>query len=267
METLYIFDIDGVVTNPDTKVPNSKILHFMAEELNKGWHVAIATGRSSTWVQEHILPLLSKDLQGNHLLDNLFVSCEKGAVTITFSNSIPNVEIDTRYHIPHEIQEIIKEAVNGMEGIFFDPDKKTMVSVEIVGGTDVQKVTVEKNILTKLEDWVQEHIVPEFPDVHLEKTEISMDIQNKYIDKRIASEKLLNYLRDRNIKPNSFVAFGDSPSDASIAEKIVQEEGKATFVYVGKQPLLREYGFSVIVPTNGSYFDDAVLQVLQSLQE
>ncbi|MDE2026244.1 MAG: HAD family phosphatase, partial [Patescibacteria group bacterium] len=228
METLYIFDIDGVLTNPDTKVPNTKILHFMAEELNKGWHVAIATGRSSVWVQQHILPLLSKDLQGDHLLDNLFVSCEKGAVTITFSKSIPNVEIDTLYHIPHEIQEIIKEAINGMEGVFFDPDKKTMVSVEIEGGSDTQKVSAEKNILHELEEWVQDHIIPEFPDVHMDKSEISMDIQNKHIDKRIASEKLLDFLKRRNIKPTSFVAFGDSPTDATIAEKIVQEEGKAT---------------------------------------
>ncbi len=267
METLYIFDIDGVLTNPDTKNPNSKILHFMAEELNKEWHVAIATGRSSAWVQQHIIPLLSKDLQGNHLLDNLFVSCEKGAVTMTFSNSVPDVQIDTRFHVPQEIQEIIKQAINGMDGVFFDPDKKTMVSVEIVGGEDKEKVSVEKDILQKLEAWVLENIVPEFPDVHMDKSEISMDIQHKFIDKRIASEKLLEFLKKRQIHPDSYVAFGDSPSDATIAERIALDGGKATFVYVGKQPLPKAYGFPVLCPPTGTYFDDGVLDVLQDLQD
>lgn len=266
METFYIFDIDGVLTNPDTKVPNSHILHFIAEELNKGWHVAIATGRSSTWVQQHITPLVSKDLQGA-LLDNLFVSCEKGAVTITFSGNVPNTDIDAQFHIPHPIQDIIQQAISGMDGIFFDPDKRTMLSVEIVGGEDKEKVAIEKGMLEKLENFVADHILPEFPDVHMEKTEISMDLQSKYIDKRIAAEKLFNFLRNKNIKPNSFVAFGDSPSDASIAEKIVEEEGKVTFVYVGKKPLVREYGFPVISPGNGTYYDEAVLQILQQLQE
>ena len=255
------------LSNPDTKVPNSKILHFIAEELNKGWHVAIATGRSNTWVEKHIIPLISKELQGVHLLDNLFVSCEKGAVTIVFSKSVPSLEIDTRFHIPPQIQEIIKQAIDGMDGIFFDADKKTMVSVEIEGGIDNQKVIAEKGILHQLEHWVQENIVPQFPDIQVEKTEISMDIQHKYIDKRVAAEKLLEFLRKRDIKPDSFVTFGDSLSDASVAEKIAEEEGKVTFVYVGKQPLLRDYGFPVISPPTGTYFDSAVLQVLQGLQE
>jgi hydroxymethylpyrimidine pyrophosphatase-like HAD family hydrolase len=267
METLYIFDIDGVLTNPDTKVPNSQILHFISEELNKGWHVGIATGRSSAWVQHHIIPLLSKDLQGGALLDNVFISCEKGAVTVTFSNNVPNIDIDAQYHIPHEVQDIVKQAIEGTQGIFFDPDKKTMLSVEIEGGIDRNKVIIEKALLHKLEDFVEKQILPEFPDVRMEKSEISMDLQSKYIDKRIAAGKLMDFLHKRNVRPYSFVAFGDSPSDATIAEKIVEEEGKITFVYVGKQPLTQAYGFSVITPGNGTYYDNAVLQVLQQLQE
>jgi HAD superfamily hydrolase (TIGR01484 family) len=266
METLYIFDIDGVITNPDTKVPNAQIIHFMAEELNKGWHVAIATGRSSAWVQEHIITVLSNDLQGNNLLDNLFVSCEKGAVTMTFSKSIPDVFIDTQFYIPHEINAIIAQAITGMNGIFFDADKKTMISVEIVGGKDKEKVMLEKQLLHKLEEWVQQHLLPEFPDIHMENSEISMDIQHKYLDKRIASEKLLDYLKKRDIHPTSFVAFGDNPSDVAITEHIAQDGGKVTFVYVGKQPLVRSYGFPVIHPQHDTFFDDAVVQVLQELE-
>lgn len=84
MSPFYIFDIDGVVTAPFTKKPHPYILSFIASQLQKKHPIALATGRSISWIQENILVKLEKKIQKKEFLDFLFISGEKGAVSLEF---------------------------------------------------------------------------------------------------------------------------------------------------------------------------------------
>ena len=64
---LYVFDVDGVLTDPIKKQSNKKLLIELSRILKNGNILAFNTGRSLSWVQERILNNLF-ELVGNKAL-------------------------------------------------------------------------------------------------------------------------------------------------------------------------------------------------------
>jgi len=246
MDTCFIFDVDGVITNPTIKTPNKFIIQFIAQKLKKKEYVAILTGRALTWVAERILRVLQTQLEDIADLDYLFISCEKGTVTTTFVNGIIKTQVDPGYTISQEIADAIKENIAGKQGIFYDRDKQTMISVEIDGGEDEEEIEKQKAFLREFEDWANDHILSKNSELVLEKSPISVDIQFREVSKKMASQKFLKFLKDKNISAEKFIAFGDTQSDANIALAIHDGGNTVIFVYVGDKLLEGTFPFEVV---------------------
>src|SRR3989344_2543991 len=83
VDTAWIFDVDGVITDPEKKeVTNPQLFDELIKRLKKGEPVALATGRALEWVIKKIVnPLESRIKENNSdisLLDNFYVSGEFG---------------------------------------------------------------------------------------------------------------------------------------------------------------------------------------------
>src|SRR3990167_214820 len=77
VDTAWIFDIDGVVTNPTKKkVKKLQILDHIAKRLQQGEPVIFNTGRSLPWTIERV--------NDKRVLENLFAAGEKGGTWLTF---------------------------------------------------------------------------------------------------------------------------------------------------------------------------------------
>lgn len=91
---MFVFDVDGIITNPDTKKPNEKVIEHISSDLKQGFPVALATGRSVAWVEEKIMPTLKTMLKDDRKLDFLLISGEKGSVSVEYVDGEPVKKID-----------------------------------------------------------------------------------------------------------------------------------------------------------------------------
>jgi len=264
-DTIFVFDIDGVLTNPNIKKPNPAIISFIAKKLQKYHPVAFATGRASDWIVEHILPGMKKKLHKQDFLDLLISLCEKGAVMMTFHKGVKKVEVDTDIIIPEKIIEKIKKHVESYPGVFFDAQKKTMVSLEIYGGNE-EKIHQQKKELDQIQAWLQEKFIDHSNEYIIDRSEIAIDLQRSFVNKTLASKKLLKFLQEKAMLKQSFMIFGDSPKDALIAEEIRNQGYQVTFAYVGYRPLHNVYSFPVVQSLKDRQFDKAVVEILKRLQ-
>src|SRR5690242_7730962 len=210
MDPIFIFDIDGVLTHPHIKKPNKTIISFITNQLQNKKLVALATGRAIFWIETNIIHLIQTSLQDQTNMDNLFICGEKGGVWIDFVDGKRNIYIDRTIHFPREVVKKVIFYLRNKEGIFFDQYKYTMVSVEINGGEDPEVVKKQKEALYTLETWVKNEILPAYPNLELDPSEISVDILVKGISKRLAAKKFLDFLEKKHISPKSFIMFGDS---------------------------------------------------------
>src|SRR5579871_1078834 len=181
-DATFIFDVDGVITDPHTKIPNPLIISFIVNELQKHKPVAIGTGRSAMWLQERLIPLIQNQLSDVSLIDYLFLAGEKGSVTLTFLHGSPVTHIDEGVVIPDEIRQKIQKKVKEYPTIF-DNGKKTMVSIEIEGGEDEGKIKKEKEALDAIALWIDKVIQPAKHHLLVERSVIALDIQQARVSK------------------------------------------------------------------------------------
>src|SRR5690348_10164825 len=94
----WIFDVDGVITNPQEKIISDvRLLDELIKRLKKKDIIALNTGRSLAWLRKNIIALLEKRLddknESRSLLNNFFVVGEKGACWILDGNDKKDVDI------------------------------------------------------------------------------------------------------------------------------------------------------------------------------
>ena len=267
--TVPIFDIDGVLTNPDTKVPNPELLAFISQKLRQGVPVALATGRAWEWVQRVVLTPMRELLQGDDGLDLLFVSCEKGAIAVTFENGKARKTSVAGVSLPSGIIQKLKFLVPENSGVFIDIEKERMFSIEIECGVNTEEVQRQKELLSQLK-LVIEEALKEHEDLAVEVTEIALDVQRKGINKRIASQEFIKFLESKHTQGQSqspydyfFTVFGDSPSDLLLSEELYEKGYTTCFGYVGGRPLAKTYPFQVENPPVGILFDKGTLFLLK----
>ena len=189
IDTAWIFDIDGVVTNPsEKKVSEPQILVHIANKLKAGEPVAFNTGRSSSWLIERVISPLLELIEDKNILQNFIAVSEKGGCWVTF-------------------------------------DK---------GGT------------------MQEH---------------KADSISVPVGKGFATERILELLKEKGIRPKQFIAFGDSPSDIEMAKKLHERNLTFTFIFVDDKGQLKgaEHPFPIVFTKNR--FDKGTLEFLNTGKE
>lgn len=266
----WIFDIDGVVTNPsEKKVNKPQILVHIASKLKNGEPVAFNTGRSSSWLIEHVINPLLEMIDNRRILDNFIAVGEKGGTWIIFDkDGTIKQHKDASISVPESLQQQVKKLIeaNYSESMIYDNSKQTMISTEMNNGLSIEEYKKDQNKLTlQLKKLLQEN---NFLDkLKIDPTTIAVDVENKHVGKGFAIERILDLFKKKGIKPKQFIAFGDSPSDIAMAEKLHERNLTFTFIFVDDKGHLkgREYPFPIIYTKNR--FDKGTLEFLNKGKE
>lgn len=265
----WLFDVDGVLSHlVEKKNTERELLERILAVLEKGEPVALNTGRQVSFAVEKVLKELEAMASDKVIFQNLLLVAEKGAIQISYDgDGNYKEEIDESITMPKHIQKEVRELVEKdfSDIMFFDTGKRTMISVEMVDGGDLEefkKRQVELNAL--LVQLLDKHNLN--TNYKLDLTRISIDLENRHVGKHLGARKVLDWLKKQKIKPQEFIAFGDSKSDLGMAEEIFRNGLKVEMVFVGGKELIEGKKFDFSVKTPESNYEKGVLEYLKSLE-
>ena len=269
-KTLYhawIFDVDGVLTNPQKKkVTELRILDHIIEKLYADEPVALNTGRSLSWMIERVINPMLQKIEDKKILRNFFAVGEKGGTWLTFQDNGKMIEHrDESIKVPQELQDEVKEIIERdyADSMFYDGSKETMISTEMKDGHSLEEFKVaQKELNKKLKQLIsQKHLEGKFK---IDPTTIATDIENNHVGKHFAIERILAWMKQRGIKPKQFITFGDSKSDIPMAQRLHQIGFPVKFVFVGNPSQLEGEDLPFPTTTTNNHFDKGTLEYLYS---
>lgn len=210
-DVAWIFDVDGVITDPEKKiVGDPDLFDEIIKRLQIHEPVALVTGRALEWVSERIVLQLESTIDDPKLLDNLFVSGEFGGSNLIYENGVGKQFVNKSLSVP---QEIIDQALKITQDDFsnymqFDTDKKTMVSIEMKDGLSVEQFKPrQKELIPKLKQILANH--PRKTEFEIHEDLIATNIRDKRANKAYATQQLIDWLKGKKIKPKQYIAVGD----------------------------------------------------------
>ncbi len=235
---IWIFDIDGVITDPSTKtITSPRILRLIEQKLADKIPVFFNTGRSSEWVQKEIIPHFDPKIS----LEQLFTVCEMGNLTLEFNqDNSPQEIVVNRNLIPPQLESTIRDIVQSSYGdsMFVDETKKTILTIEM---KDNYAQALYEELQSKLSGEIRIILKNYHPGIHVRPSSSNIAIDVKPIDsnKALGITQVLSWLKAKKITLSEylFVAFGDSTSDLQMSEFLESEGLHTKFVYVGGDDL------------------------------
>jgi hydroxymethylpyrimidine pyrophosphatase-like HAD family hydrolase len=236
-KTAWIFDVDGVLTNPEAKqVLLTAIFDELSKRLQKGEPIILNTGRSVDFITRNILEPLSSRLSNQKYMEKLMTLAEKGAISITFDDSGKRIiTIDHGMRISQELQDEIKAIVDQQpysDTMFFDKTKQTMSSIELKAGKPILLFReYQKNLVKILQNLLKKNNLEN--TMRVDPTTICTDVENINVGKSLGVKKFLKMLEEKGVFPNEFICFGDSPSDLDMLKELKKQGKKTIFVFVG----------------------------------
>lgn len=264
-KTVWIFDVDGVITHPSKKVnTDPKIFDHILEKLEKEEPVILNTGRSLIWITERVTnPILAK-IKDKKILDNFQAVGEMGGVWLTFDKRGEiHKSIDNSLSIPKsliaQIENLIKNKYSS--SMFYDKTKQTMISIEMHEGFSLNEY---HNAQTNLVKDVKEVIDNSKLDhrFKIDTTTIAADIMGKHVGKAFAVHRILDWLRKKGIEPRKITTFGDSLSDLPMAEKLYELRFKVKFVFVGENNHFDKTKYPFPIHITKSKYEKGTLEYL-----
>lgn len=244
-EKAYLFDVDGVLTNPhEKKVMHPEILDELVKRLEMGYPVGLNTGRSLEFVTTNILDPLEEKVTDKKLLQNIIALGEKGCSWITYNDKNQRVSmVDEEIKVPDFITDEIRSIVNNppySDVLFFDETKKTMVSLELhtqeklleKDKTFAEFKEIQKKLSQELDVLLNKHKIQD--KFKIDNTRIATDVENINVGKALGARRFIDLLASKNIDPQQFLSFGDSPSDYEMFEELQRLGKKSQFIYVGE---------------------------------
>ena len=261
----FLFDVDGVITNPvEKKVTEPELFDELANLLSNGVPVALVTGRALPWVVERVVTPLTNLIEDKSILDRFFVSGEFGASQIRWKNGEAYRLVDTTITLPEGLADELKEATKPYKTTqHIDPDKETMVSIEMNDGLAVNEFKPEQLKLARELEGLLERYSPEGKfEIHIDR--IATNIKNKSTNKRYAARQVNAWLSELKLLPHQYFAFGDSSSDREMADELHAEGKSITFVFVGNEEELGARGEGYETVITQKHCDEGTLEFLKS---
>lgn len=241
VETAWLFDVDGVLSDPVTKKVPEELLDKLVAKLQAGEPVGLNTGRSSRWIEERVIVPLREKVQDIKVLENLCIIAEFGATWDTFGQegNLRHGKVDT-LDLPEAITERVKAlAGNYRESMMYDDSKETHVTLEMKDGYDLGQFQAQQRDLAEAFQKIVEDTGNESKYmVHADT--IATNIKSPYVTKALGVLRFREFLRERNIKAKQFKAFGDSISDLEMADELLRKGENVTFIFVGEKSKLAE---------------------------
>jgi HAD superfamily hydrolase (TIGR01484 family) len=256
----WLFDVDGVLTNPaEKRIVESQIFDEIIARLKRNEPIGLNTGRSIDFVIEQVLNPLEARIEDKKLLDGIIAIGEKGGVYITYEDGKRIEHIDEQIKVPNDLEIAVRKLTKSdfSETMFFDETKKTMISVEMKHGEDLEKFHLtQQKLVEKLKLLLKEM---DIQNLKIDPTTIATDIENSHVGKALGTNRFLKILEERGISPQSITAFGDSSSDFEMLEPLRQSGVPTKFVFVGNKGFREESE----VQTTNNHFDQGTLEYLR----
>lgn len=265
---MLIFDVDGVITNPQTKrITEPEILDEIIKRLEKEEPIALNTGRSVQWVKERVLNPLIKKIKDKIILQNLLTVGEKGGTWAEFDdqgNLAKN--IDNNISVPNDLKNEIRNLIHAKysDSMFYDESKLTMITSEMKDGyplNDYRKkqIALSVEIKTLL---ANKGLTNKFK---VDPTTIATDIENKFVGKHFAIKRIIDWVKKKGINPQKYITFGDSfESDIPMAKELHSQGLRVEFAYVGEEDIdTSKYTFPIKISQDK--YGKGTLEILKML--
>jgi hypothetical protein len=256
---VYVFDIDGVITGPNTSELDDRVTDWMVEQLKHGTKIAVNSGRSYAWIEENLLlSLISKG--AGTVFDNFLLVCEMGGETYsTYEGEM--VLKPSRFALAPEAHakahDIFKRNKGGFATLKWDNTKHTMATISKHTAADPERFKSEREImLDKVKDGLEGFEVKVMSDITA--TNIVSPLAGKHAGAALIYDWVLKDMPEGVSHPEqlTFISIGDSSSDMAMADYFAEKGAASTFVYVGdpKVKLEEHEGVNRVV-TNARYAD------------
>ncbi len=242
--TIYVFDVDGVITHPETKEAPTALLDELANRLELNQPVVLNTGRSLEWLVEPVVAPLVKRVKDKERLKNFMAVGEMGGTWI-HGNDVaigPNgvelkPEVDPDLSVSEELKQDVRKhvAAEHSQIMFFDEGKLTMISVEMRKGVAVEQFRPHQDrLVAELKALLIKHGKSDHLLVHQDR--IATNVMEPHVGKGFGIERMLTWLERAGLKPDEyrFLTFGDNASDIEMVHRLEAEGLDVTFVYVGE---------------------------------
>ncbi len=241
--TAYLFDVDGVLTDPvEKRVIAPELFSLLLSLLQRGDLVAFNTGRSIEWVTERIIQPFWQSTDHRELFSEVIIVGEKGGAWTTFDHAgNQNHHKDQEMVVPPELNQQIRQLTGERynESMFFDSTKETMISVEMHDRFSLSEFHRRQEELVKeIETLLQQTGFS--TKYKIDPSTISTDIEEKHAGKALGVDRFLSLIAEKEINPSKFVTFGDSASDFAMADELEKRGKEVTFVYTGDKEKLGE---------------------------
>lgn len=251
---VYVFDLDGVITNPQNSAVDNVTVEHIYSLLESATYVAINTGRSFAWVDEHLLGYL-RELGAHAYFDHLYVVCEKGGESLAW-NGVDFSPQPSRFALSKNgialCKQVFEDNENIFSSMFWDTTKQTMATIEKLPQADLQVFQEQQTALV-------DKLTHAFngQDVRIDGTTIATDVELPSAGKHAGAELIFEWVASHSDARNSaFICFGDSKSDYEMARFFASQGNQTTFVFVGKKEHeLQEHEGVSLIRTSALYSD------------
>jgi 8-oxo-dGTP pyrophosphatase MutT (NUDIX family) len=240
---IHLFDIDGVLSDPEQKeVIHSELFDSIITLLKADEPVALNTGRSVQWAIDKIVTPISTMIENKELLKNLSVIGEKGNTWAVVDDSgeilYGQAEVGVDEQLLTRVEELVSEKYSDIMGNL-DP-KRTMISYEMHKGVDLAVFHERQPEFVRDVQAILKELGKD-TELVVDATTIAVDIESPHAGKALGATRFIDILRERDINFNEahFSAYGDSTSDTAMAEELARRGLKGDFVYVGKSSELQ----------------------------
>lgn len=241
---MLVFDIDGVITEPLTGVVELAVVSEIINLLEGSEPVAFNTGRGLNWVLRDILPYFEKQISDRSLLRNLCIVYQKGAFRITFNEKGEQerpVAASGISLIPDTLraEALALIVAKYADTMFPGEEKEAVISPQMKPGVDFAMYKADqKRLVNDLRLLLRRHHLD--AQYRVDPTRIATDVEDKHLGKSLGSQQVLAWLKERNLHPARFIAFGDSKSDVAMAEEFHRKGFSVELVFVGEKDQLDE---------------------------
>ncbi len=265
MHEAYIFDVDGVITDPvEKKVTKLELIEILAIKIQQNVPVALISGRGLIWLRKQVVSLLETYLDDHpemdkKKLDNLYVSGEFGGVYYIHTDGVGKELINQDFFIPQKLRDTLNKTAEQFEDTgFVEHDKQTQFTIEAHSGKDFFKDNGEEIVAVLRKD------IAAYPQLQAVFDRIGMNVKNENANKRHAIKQYLQWLEEKGFTPEKFYVFGDSPSDLEMGEELNAQGKQFTFIFVGNKQDIANKRLDFPVTIMKEHCDAGTLEFLQA---
>lgn len=246
---LHLFDVDGVLTDPiERRVTEPELLTEIIRRLEAREPVALNSGRSTDWVIDNFAAPLSEMIEDKSLLERLSIIGEKGNTWATFNSNgelhrgrAAKLSVDG--DLKTRIDQLVANNPRYTDALEDSDERETMISFVMRNDTnlDLDEFKIIREAFARDVKQILEELGKDL-DFDVDETSIAVDVQSPHAGKALGAHRLLAILKEMNInyKEARFAAYGDSLSDAAMAEKLSREGLGGKFFFVGSNDDLPE---------------------------